>query len=268
MIFKTAFAQESTADPVETFKGVIVDDNNTPVKDVIVSVQEKNERAQTNSKGEFSISATLSDVLIFKKSGFYNVQKTLSSKDLISITLKTALVDAGEEDDVYIPFGVRKKRQISAAVTSFKSEGIPQTPVADLKNLYAGRISGLLLQQTNTAPGNDGTNFLIRSINSFGANNAKAFVDGVQREFGDMDLNEVESITVLKDAASLAWYGLRGGNGVVLVNTKRGNPGNSYLRLDAQTGFQTPVNIIKPLDSYNNFRIIDGAGNGKIPEVG
>lgn len=224
MIFQNTSAQEE-ADPgqLETFKGMIFNDKNAPVYGVNVSVQERSIETVTDNQGRFSINAKRNDILIFKKDGVLTAQKFLNSDDPVKLILQTAGIEAGEGDNVYIPFGLRKRRQVSAAITTVKSDGIPLAPVADVKNLFSGRVSGLYMPQTNTAPCNDGTSFFIRSRNSFSDKSAKAYVDGVQREFGDMDLHEIESITVLNDAASLVWYGLRGGNGIVLINTKKGS---------------------------------------------
>lgn len=258
LLFQNAVAQDPVPEE-KTYRGIILDQKNLPVAGVTVSVQQRSGETQTNGNGEFSIAAKPSDILVFKKEGFLTAQKALMSDEPVTVVLQATGVDAGENDNVYIPFGVRTKRQVSAAVTTVSTEGIPLAPLADVKNLFSGRVSGLYLPQTNTAPGNDGTAMYIRGRNSFGDRSAKAYVDGVQREFGDMDLHEIESITVLKDAATLAWYGLRGGNGIVLVNTKKGNPDKPYIQLDVQAGFQSPLNVMKPLSSYNYARLYNEA---------
>ncbi len=253
----------------QIFSGQLKNQDNSPLAGVTVEVQERDRVTTTGEDGKFSIKAEPNDVLIFKKDGYLTEQLVLDATADLNVVLEKAKIDAGEEDDVEIPFGTRKKRQITAAITSIKAEGLPQLPVADVKNVFSGRVSGLYLNQTGTQPGNDGTGFQVRgrsSYNGAGTNtNARALVDGVQREFNDMDQNEIESITVLKDAASLAWYGLRGGNGVVLITTRRGNPTRNSIRFDVQGGVQTPQHIIKPLNSYqfatlyNEALINDGA---------
>lgn len=174
-----------------------------------------------------------------------------------------ALTDAGEEDDVIIPFGVRKKREITSSISSYKTSNLPQVPLSNLINSLSGRIPGLYIQQTDNRPGNDNANIFVRGRSSYGSATARILVDGVQRDFQDMDLNEIESITVLKDAAALAWYGLRAGHGVVLVTTKKGSALRSSINLDVQGGVQQVENIIKPLSSfefaglYNEARLND-----------
>ncbi|RZK45544.1 MAG: hypothetical protein EOO94_04175, partial [Pedobacter sp.] len=163
------------------------------------------------------------------------------------------------------PYGIFKKRVVSGAVTSLNSSNIPQLPTNDLRNLFSGRLSGLYQSQVGTAPGTTVTSIFMRSINSFDAATARIFVDGTERDFGDMDISEIEKITVLKDASTLAWYGLRGGNGVVLVTTKKGNPLKSYIHFDTQIGIQNAVNLIRPLNAYdyaslyNEASVNDGA---------
>ncbi|RZK69654.1 MAG: hypothetical protein EOO92_21795, partial [Pedobacter sp.] len=129
---------------------------------------------------------------------------------------------------------------------------LPQLPLSTLNNALTGRLSGLYIQQTGTRPGTDDANFLIRGRSSY--NNGQSplvLVDGVERDFVDMDIAEIESISVLKDAASLAWYGMSGSNGVLYVRTKRGSATSTKVTFDALGGVQTPVNVTRPLDSYS-----------------
>ena len=242
---------QSTTSLSASFTGLVTDETQTPLADATVLVQEKNVATRTDAAGRFSLPVTAKDVLIISKAGYLTTQVLADAAPNHTITLKRARTDAGDGDNVIIPFGVRKKREITAAVTSLNTETLPQLPLADVKNLLSGRVPGLYLTQTGTQPGNDGTSFEIRGRSSFGSLNARALVDGVQREFGDMDINEIESVTVLKDAAALAWYGFRGGQGVVLVTTKQGSATRSGIRFDTQVGFQTPAQLIKPLNSYD-----------------
>lgn len=247
------------------FTGVITDLNDKPVPDVIIAVQESNTEVLTGPDGRFSIRAVLNDVLIIKRPGFLSQTRTINGTDEIRVSLTPALNDAGEEDEVMIPFGLRRKRQVNSAITTFRTENLPQVPIASAYATLAGRIPGLYVQQTGTAPGLDGATLQIRGRSTFGPSGVRVLVDGVPREFNDIDINEVESITVLKDAASLAWYGLRNGNGAVLVTTKKGNSTRSNIHLDVQGGVQIPEKMIRPLNSYdyatlyNEASVNDGA---------
>ncbi|MFD2286232.1 SusC/RagA family TonB-linked outer membrane protein [Pedobacter petrophilus] len=260
------FAQQDKEAKSDTiFKGIVLDAQSKPLSGVSVYIQEKIGTVSSDLKGEFAIKANVGDVLILRNRGYITQQQILGNENLLSITLIRADADAGEEDNATTPFAILKKRNVSGAVTVLNGSNIPQLPTNDLRNLFAGRLSGLYQSQVGTAPGTTVTNVFMRSINSFNARTARIFVDGTERDFGDMDISEIESITVLKDASTLAWYGLRGGNGVVMVTTKKGDSIRSYIHFDAQVGFQNAINLIKPLNSYdyaslyNEASLNDGA---------
>jgi len=235
-----------------TVSGKVVDQKNTPLVGVAIAIQEKKTGIATAADGSFSFEASTNDQIIFEKIGFLSQSKSAGEINNVTITLVATLTEAGDGDDVYIPFGVRKKRQVSATISTVNVSELPQLPLSTLNNALTGRLSGLYIQQTGTRPGTDDANFLIRGRSSY--NNGQSplvLVDGVERDFVDMDIAEIESISVLKDAASLAWYGMSGSNGVLYVRTKRGSATSTKVTFDALGGVQTPVNVTRPLDSYS-----------------
>lgn len=235
-----------------TVSGKVVDQNNTPLVGVAIAIQEKKTGIATAADGSFSFEASTNDQIIFEKIGFLTQSKSAGEINNVTITLVATLTEAGDGDDVYIPFGIRKKRQVSATISTVNVGELPQLPLSTLNNALTGRLSGLYIQQTGTRPGTDDANFLIRGRSSY--NNGQSplvLVDGVERDFVDMDIAEIESISVLKDAASLAWYGMSGSNGVLYVRTKRGSATSTKVTFDALGGVQTPVNVTRPLDSYS-----------------
>ena len=258
------FAQDKPPAKVN-YSGSISDRNKNPIADVSITVQEKDIVTLTNNSGKFSVKTEPKDVIIIQKQGYLTQQLELDALANLNVTLELAPTDAGEDDDVEIPFGIRKKREITSSVSSFKTSSLPQVPLSNLINSLSGRIPGLYIQQTDNRPGNDNANIFIRGRSSYGSAGARVLVDGVQRDFQDMDLNEIESITVLKDAAALAWYGLRAGHGVMLVTTKKGSALRSSINLDVQGGVQQVDKIMKPLNSfeyaslYNEARLNDNA---------
>lgn len=233
-----------------TFNGTVLDKNKMPLANASVELQEKNTVTFTDRQGKFSIKAETKDIAIIKRQGYITNQLVLDALANMNVELELALTDAGEDDVVEIPFGARKKRELTSAVSAYKTSNLPQAPLSNLINSLAGRISGLYIQQTDNRPGNDNANIFVRGRSSYGSAGARILVDGVLRDFQDMDLNEIESITVLKDAAALAFYGLRAGHGVVLVTTKRGSAIRSSINLDVQGGVQQVENMMKPLSSY------------------
>lgn len=255
LFLKTVVLAQSTTDTAALIKvsGIVKDQSNNPIEGVKVTIQEQSETIETDRLGHFSITAKAGDKLVFLHKNY--LQQQFKADELIEVTLEKALIDAGENDIVQIPFGVRKKRQITQAIYSLDGDLLPHTATGDLRGLLAGRIPGFYVQQTNTEPGYETHNIQIRGLSSYGIRNAVTLVDGVARELNDMDPAEIESVTVLKDAAALAWYGLNRGNGVLLVNTKKGSRQGSSINFEVQSGFQAPQSMIKPLNSLDFVRL-------------
>lgn len=262
-------AGAQTPDGDVTISGTVLDNAGKPLQGVHVSVQEKTGDVATNEQGKYMIECRANDVLIFTKDGYNTVRKAALDLENTSINMVRSLVDAGDEDDVQIPFGSRKRREVSASLSSIKGTELPQLPLSSLNNILAGRLAGLHVKQSGSRPGADDATFLIRGRSSYNSNQAPIIlVDGVVRDFNSMDLNEIASISVLKDAATLSWYGMNGANGVVYVTTKRGSATSTRVTLDVQGGVQTPVVVSKPLDSYTYATLYNQAlaNNGFAPQ--
>ncbi|WP_145855269.1 SusC/RagA family TonB-linked outer membrane protein [Pedobacter suwonensis] len=153
---------------------------------------------------------------------------------------------------IEIPFATRSREELNYAQSSLRYNQLTQVPISNLSGLLAGRLSGFLFRWTGNQPGGGNVSYQIRGKSSYAQGATPAFlVDGIERDFEDMDISEIESVTVLKDAAGLNWYGLNGGNGAILVTTKRGKIGENLISFDAQGGFQSAGNLIKPLNSYD-----------------
>ncbi|KQM78116.1 hypothetical protein ASE74_15525 [Pedobacter sp. Leaf216] len=238
-----------------TVTGKVVDQDKKPLPGVAISIQEDktNKAVSTGTDGSFTIETTTSDVLIFKFVGYGTLLKPASDVSRGDIVLTKSLVDAGDDDDVYIPFGVRKRRAITATISTIRAEDLPQIPSSSLTNVFTGRLAGLAVYPSGSQqPGYDASSFLVRGRSSYNSNQEPlVIVDGIERDFTSMDLNEIESVSVLKDAATLAWYGMYGGNGVIYVKTRRGSATSTKVSFDAQAGLQAPMQITAPLDAFS-----------------
>lgn len=241
------------AQPEETrVSGIVVNTTGKPVEGVSVLVQEKTQGVFTDKEGRFTVSCSGNDRVVLKKAGFNtSYLAAFEIKPENPVVLKESLIEAGDDDNVFIPFGLRKRREVTATISTVTDKDLPQLPLSTLNNALTGRLSGLHIQQTGNRPGTDDATFLIRGRSSYNSSQAPlVLVDGVSREFVDMDLNEIESISVLKDAGSLSWYGMNGANGVIYVTTKRGSASSTRVTFDAQGGVQVPVTLANPLNSY------------------
>ncbi|RBQ11325.1 SusC/RagA family TonB-linked outer membrane protein [Pedobacter miscanthi] len=238
-----------------TITGKVVDQDKKPLPGVAISIQEdkSNKAVSTATDGTFSIDASSSDVLVFKFVGYGTILKPAAEVSKGDVVLTKSLVDAGDDDLVYIPFGVRKRREVTATISTIKAENLPQIPSSSLTNVFTGRLAGLAVYPSGSQqPGYDASSFLVRGRSSYNSNQEPlVIVDGIERDFTSMDLNEIESVSVLKDAATLAWYGMYGGNGVIYVKTRRGSATSTKVTFDAQAGIQAPLQITAPLDAYS-----------------
>ncbi|MDB5231013.1 MAG: hypothetical protein JWN76_1818, partial [Chitinophagaceae bacterium] len=255
LLFVSAFmVLESIAQKEKstTFNGKIVTVTNIPLAGVIIEVQEKNRHGISTANGTFSIKANAEDVLNFSKDGFVSTQRTAGDATRLSVVLQEAKIQGGEHDIVEIPFGRRPARELTYAISNLNAEALPHIPVSNVATLLGGRLSGLYVQQVSNGPGNDNTQLQVRGRSTYNAGNRPRYlIDGIYRDITDIDVSEIESITVLKDAPALAWYGLNGGNGVVMVTTKKGSGKKMSINFETQLGYQQRTNIIDPLSSYD-----------------
>lgn len=141
-----------------------------------------------------------------------------------------------------VAYGVQKKITMTGAIASVKSEALTRTSVGSVSNVLGGQMTGLTTVQYSGEPGSDAANIFIRGKATFTKDGASPLiqVDGVERNMNEVDPNEIESITILKDASATAVFGVRGANGVVLITTKRGKEGK------AKISFTTSASILAP----------------------
>jgi TonB-linked SusC/RagA family outer membrane protein len=237
---------------ISNINGRVTDGNKQGIPGVSVEVQEEGRKTQSGTDGSFSIQASVGDMLVFSKKGYGTIKKQVGDAIELMIVLQPSKIGGGEDDDVVIPFGTRKKREINYAVSTLKGTELPQIPTSNVLNLLAGRIPGLYVQQSNTTLGNEASTLQIRGRSTYNAGNSpRILVDGVFRNASELDINEIESVTVLKDAAALTWYGLNAANGVVLINTKKGSSKALSINFTSQVGLQQRGNIIDPLSSFD-----------------
>lgn len=204
-----------------------------PVESVSILVKGKGGGASTNLSGDFSITAARGATLLISSVGY--LQKEVAVTDnVVNVTLDKT--DNNLTDVVVVGYGTQKRANITGSVVTLKNEMLTRRQVAASSNLLQGLATGVTVQQQSGKPGADEASIRIRGVSSISAGSAPLIViDGVVvSSFDDIDANAIESITVLKDAASTAIYGSRASNGVILVKTKRAT----------QNGLKV---------SYNNF---------------
>ncbi len=169
--------------------------------------------------------------------------------------------EASELDEVVITgTGAQKKLTVTGAVTTVNVDDLKSNPSANLSNALAGNVAGVLAMQTSGQPGVNTSEFWIRGISTFGANNsALVLVDGFERDLDEINIEDIESFTVLKDASTTAIYGPRGANGVVLITTKHGKAGKININAKVETSYNTRTITPEFADGYNYAKLMNEA---------
>ncbi len=161
---------------------------------------------------------------------------------------------------IVVAYGTQKRTSLTAAVSSIQGGTIAKLPVANMSNALTGRMPGLITMQGSGEPGNDEASLFIRGIASTGGNQPLLIVDGIPRSFTQLDPQTIETITVLKDAAAAAPYGVAGANGVVLVTTKMGKSGTPSLTFNSSFGVQN-LSIMPELPTSFEFASLKNAAS-------
>lgn len=160
-----------------------------------------------------------------------------------------------------IAYGTAKKVTITGAISSMNTEDILKTPSGSISNALAGKVTGLASVQSSGQPGADDAKLYVRGVGSLneGLSSPLVLVDGVERSFSQLDPNEVENITILKDASATAVFGVRGANGVILVTTKRGQEGKARMSFSTSYAMQFPTRIPEFANSYEYASVYNDA---------
>ena len=200
-----------------------------------VVIQGTNTGTITDMDGNFSLSVPQGATLEFSCVGY----KTLAIQATARMTVNMEPDTDALDESVVIAYGQQKKVTITGAVSAVGSEDILKAPVANVANALQGNLPGVSAVQASGMPGADEPVIRIRGVGSLNSAEPLVLVDGVERSFSQLDANEIESISVLKDASATAVFGVRGANGVILVTTKRGTTGKASVTATANAAVQT-----------------------------
>lgn len=227
--------------PIE-ITGVITDGSGIPLPGANIIEKGTKNGTLSDFNGNFTLKVTDEKAIISVSfMGFKTSEITVGNQTTLKIVLTE---DAANLDEVVIVgYGSQNKRSVTGSIATVKSEELVKVPATNTSALLAGRLPGLIVSQSNGQPGGDQASISIR-----GFGDALVIVDGVPRDFQQLDPNEIESISILKDA-SAAVYGARAGNGVILVTTKRGHIGAPKVTYTGTTTFQQPTFLPKIADA-------------------
>jgi TonB-linked SusC/RagA family outer membrane protein len=232
-------------------QGTVIDDNNDPLVGVSVTEKGTSNGTVTDLKGHYALSVREGATIAFSYIGFVSREETA-----IDGVLNIALSEDSKTLDevVVIGYGVQKKSNVTGAISSVKAEDLIGRAVTDVGSALQGKTSGIQVVNTSGSPGASAT-LRIRGFSSNGVSNPLYVVDGLKvTDLSSVDIENVESIEILKDGASAAIYGAEAGNGVILITTRTGKKGVGKVFFNVQNSFS---NLAKKIDLLNAGQYIN-----------
>lgn len=253
-------------------KGKVIDsETNESLPGVNIQIKGTKKGVNSSSTGEFSINvADKNAVLIFSFIGYETQEVIIGNRQSLNISLKSG--DKALDEVVVVGFGTQKKINATGAISTIGTKELIQSPVANISNSLVGRMPGLFATQSGGEPGNDASKIRIRGVGTFSGNtDPLTLVDGIQVDnYNNIDPNEIESVTILKDASSTAVYGIRGANGVLIITTKRGKAGPPKISYTFNQGFNSFTDMREMMNSadyatnFNNALKADSYVTGAV----
>lgn len=254
--------------PVKTISGIVTDQEDEPI--IGASIFDKNTKTGTSTdlNGNFTLKVSDQSTLTISYLGFSSLEVKVGTQS--KMTIKLTKDSKNLEEVVVIGYGVQKKVNLTGAIASISSEEISKRQVGQSSMVLQGIAPGVTVTQSSGQPGKDGGTIRIRGIGTMNVSDPLILVDGIEMAMNNVDPNLIESISVLKDAASSAIYGSRAANGVILVTTKRAKAGQFTLGYNTYYGVQSPTDLTNPVNAIDHMKYMDIANTnvGKSPVFG
>ncbi|HMR85638.1 MAG TPA: TonB-dependent receptor plug domain-containing protein, partial [Niabella sp.] len=245
--FYTSLAQENLQ-----VSGVVVNSQGTPVEGASIGVVENSLLGTiSGADGKFMISVPGNATLTISSIGYVTRNIAVNNQRKITITLEATV--SGMDEVVVIGYGTVKKVNLTGAVSSVSGEDLAKRQVGQTSMALQGVAPGVTVTQSTGQPGYDGGSIRIRGIGTLNNSDPLVLVDGIVMSMNNVDPSSIESISVLKDAASSAIYGSRAANGVILITTKRGKSGKFSVVYDAYVGKQDVTRSAKKVNGLDHI---------------
>ena len=251
---------------VRKITGTVLDEKGQPLAGATISIKGRPVNSISDERGNFSINIS-GDNVVLLATHVSAIPQEIIVRNQNNISFMLRALDKKLEEVIVVGYGTQKRTSLTAAVSSIKGAEVASLPVANLSNALGGRVAGVIFKQGSGEPGYDGSSILIRGFSTTGNTAPLVIVDGVPRSFQQLDPNSIASVTILKDAAAVAPYGVAGANGVILVTTKKGTSGKPQLSYNGYYGWQNPTVLPKMVTSfeYASMRNAAAANAGSGP---
>lgn len=238
--------------------GTVTDNTGSPMPGVTVVVKGTTLGTVTDANGKFGLNVPeANQILLFSFIGFESQEIDISGKSSVDIQMKASTI--GLEEVVAVGYGTQKKVNLSGSVESLKGENLAKRNTVMTSQALQGMAAGVTVTSTSGEPGKENTTIRIRGIGTVNDNNPLVLIDGVASSVDAVDPNDIESMSVLKDAASASIYGSRAANGVILITTKRGKTDKISVVYKGSVGFTTPIEYPKNATAWDYMTLYDEA---------
>jgi len=239
-------------------KGQVADESGNPLPGVTVVLKWTTSGVLTDVDGGFEIDVPYANATLeFNYMGFKKVDVSLEGKTFLNIIMSeetTLLTEA-----VVVGYGTQKKLSVTGSVSSVSVSRVQAISTPSLSNSLVGSMSGIVTRQTSGEPGSDASQIFIRGMGTWVNRNPLTLVDGVERDLNLVNAQEIESITMLKDASATAVYGVRGANGVILITTKRGEEGKPKVVFRTENAMLTALRLPEYINGYQYAKLVNEA---------
>ena len=267
--------------------GKVLDETGAGIPGASIVVKGSTRGVTTDVDGSFEFEVAAADVLQISYLGYETQEITVGAQTNITVQLKPQVSEL--ETVTVVAYGKQRKESIIGAINTIDTDEL-RVQSGQLSSNLAGKLAGVVVMQRSGEPGKS-ADFWIRGVNTFGENNKPLIlVDGIEREMDLVDVDDIASLSILKDATATALYGVRGANGIVLITTKRGSEGAAKVSVKAEFGLTQPVKVpemanaeqwidyyneistyeegsIKPIDDYQKQMYLSGADPDLYPNV-
>ena len=241
------------ADLMKEISGQVTDQDGNAIEGASVKIRNKTGGTQTDASGRFTIDANDGDVIEISAVGFSAAELVVGEAGNYNVTLVREVSEM--EQVVVVGYGTQKKVNLTGSVSYIGGSELTKRPAANVQNLLQGKIPGMQVGQSSGKPGDDNAQIRIRGVGTFSAagSDPLVLIDGVRGDMSSLNPDDVESISVLKDAASAAIYGARAANGVILVTTKRGKSRDLSIQYHGNFLAQKPTRLPKLLTNSADY---------------
>jgi TonB-linked SusC/RagA family outer membrane protein len=238
-------------------KGRVIDTDGNALSGTAILIQGTSIGAMTNDEGDYVLNnVPAGSILEFKLIGFVSQEIKVADKTIINVILQEESESLDEV--VVVGYGTQRKVSVVASITTIEPAKLKTSTTRSLSNNLAGNLGGIIGVQRSGEPGYDNSQFWIRGISTFaGGTNPMVLIDGIERSLNDIDIQEIESISVLKDASASAVYGVRGSNGVILITTKRGRVGKPVVNVQVEHAITMPSQLPEFLNAADYLTLLN-----------